>query len=221
MSPTNIGGRHGITRRRLLGGALAGTAVLAGVPTPARADSPPVEPLASADISRHLAAITGDREAITLHRDLISDGWDPAVHRAVGHRAAPESIDEPYDVVAIAYTDQTGDDQAVLLWAASDSVPTRTYRISDSDASQAELKTTVADGRHLHTDVIRFDPSIWWWFCSRVNWACVLSVAGAWAGTIAACGACIIDPSRLTCLACVGAAVSASGGTLGCSFCAR
>lgn len=209
----------GITRRRMLGGALASTAVLAGVPTPTSADPPNVQALSAEAIDRHLSSIHRDTLAQQLDEDLTSDGWQRDLSGIIGHRSPETSELGQYDVVAIPYHHQQHDEQAVLLWSDTPSLPTQVRQIDRVEDGHVRMRTTLVDGDGNLSRGHVTSPMIWWFFCSSVNWACVLSIAGAWAGSIAACGSCMLDPSRLTCLACIGAVMSATGATLGCSVC--
>ena len=208
-----------ITRRTLLGGTMATTAALFGVPTTSSARTPPVEAISSERLERHLTEIQVDAGVRRLHQDLLEAGFEPSITEAVGHRASEAATSEPYDVVAIPYQQEGVDEEAVLLWSDSPELPNQIRRIEPPTAGTVTMRSTVLDGPGISTEVIRYDLAWRGFFCRSINWSCLLSVAGAWAGTIAACGACVIDLSRLTCLGCIGAAVSATGGTLGCSFC--
>lgn len=57
--------------------------------------------------------------------------------------------------------------------------------------------------------------------CGLPDWGCINTLAGAYAGEIAACSACYSAPSQLTCVPCLGTVIEqlASGETPICCFC--
>lgn len=208
----------GITRRHLLGGAIAGTITLAGLPTPATGSEIPVTPLSQPQLDRHLLAVDSDSDATELHRALAADGWRRNRRQAVAHRATEG---EPYDVVAIPYHHDDHDGDTILLWSDHEAFPTQVRRIDTSEPVGARMYAIVPGHDGLQTMSARLSPQLSFLLCSRINWTCVLSIAGAWAGTFATCGTCFFDPSRLTCLGCLGAVLSATSATMGCSICGR
>lgn len=203
-----------ISRRSLLAAAGLSALALSGTPTASArggSDRLVTQP-GLMQRFRLLRRTQTDEQATALWSSLEQDGWSAQAGDAIMHRTDPDDGD-PYHTVAVPF--ERGDDEAVLLWTDDGPFPTqtRTFRQLDSRRYRATQHLRGPDGPTATEEVLRVNL-----VCSP-NWTCVLSVAGAWAGTIAGCGACVIDPSRLSCLSCVGSALSATGATLGCSFC--
>lgn len=209
-----------VTRRRLLGGVIGTTAALTGVPTPSGGgtETPPVDALSSTQLLRRLPTIIADSEVRELHSDLSSAGWRAKLSDAVGHRSPPAEEGDPYEVVAVPYERPADGHDAVLLWTGTDGIETQSRWIEPVNDQRFEMRTATVDSGSVNAIRIDVDPAFWWYYCS-INWSCLLSVAGAWAGSIAACGVCLAEPTRLSCLSCAGAVSGAIGGTLGCDVC--
>lgn len=205
----------GITRRRLLGGALAGSTALVGLPRPTSAEPRPAS-LDQGRLRHHLRRIEADGQVRRLHRQLVDAGWRQHQEGAVGHRA-PDP--DGFEVVAIPYSHESTDADGVLLWSTDEDIEPQIRRMAPTGEGTVRMRTTVLRGESTMSSTAIVNPALFGFLCRDINWTCVLSIAGAWSGSIAACGACFFDPTKLTCLSCVGAAMSAMGTTLGCSYC--
>ncbi|MFP4591404.1 MAG: hypothetical protein ACLFM8_08095 [Halobacteriales archaeon] len=152
-----------------------------------------------------------------LRRELIENGYRPEISMAAVARTIPTE-DPAYHTVAIPFR-RHDDAQAVVLWTDQGPFEAQAREFLPRGDDRLELRGHALEGDGVTTTTVTVDPNVWWWICSDLDWACVLTVAGAWASTFAACGACVLDPSKLTCLACIGAVLSAGGSTLGCDIC--
>ncbi len=210
-----------ITRRRLLGGAIGTTAVLTGVPSPTagRGSEIPVSSLSSMQIVRRLPELVADRDVRKLHAELRKDGLRPALKGAVGHRAPESTPAGPYNVIAIPYLDSNRSQEGVLLWTDGDVIQTQSRQILPGDSEPLEMHTSLIEANGITSIVTPVNPEFWGFFCWDINWSCLFSIAGAWAGAFGSCATCVIEPSRLSCFVCAGAVSSALGTTLGCDIC--
>lgn len=218
--PTNETQNASISRRHLLGSALAGGIALLGVPKPVRGgdEDIPVTGVDGSEAEAYLDRAWTDADVQQLHAELAIDGFEPHLDEAIVQFT--ETADRSYHTVAIPFHDHANSKlEAVILWSDTDIVPIQRRTFTPVGDGEFEMESVIItpDGRLEGTTTVT--PDIWWWFCSDLNWSCVMSVAGAWAGAIATCAGCVIDPSKLTCLACIGAVLSATGGTLACEFC--
>lgn len=222
MSPTTDPSTNSdepvLNRRRLLAVAGAGIAAAGLAPGVARGDDADAEVTEPSRAARWrlVARAVGDPTSNRLLRELRPDGARPRPDDAIVRRTALSNGDR-YHTVALPI-DLQGDVEAVLLWTDDGPFPTQ-LRTFDRDDEGVRMRTLSAEGDATVASTATVEPAFWWYLCSDLNWACVLSVAGAWAGAIASCGACVVDPSKLTCLACIGAVLAATGGTLGCEWC--
>lgn len=205
-----------ITRRRMLGGAVATTALLAGVPRPSSARSQPPVALSNQQLRDRIRTIDADPTAMGLQQMLRQEGWERDRSATTGHHA-PDL--DGHEVVAISYDHPSRAGQAVLLWSDSDAIDTQIRRFTPERDGRTRMVTTVGTRRASNTTTAIVPPDRFGLLCTDINWSCLLSIAGAWAGTFATCSSCLLDPSRLTCLSCASSAVSAAGTTLGCSPC--
>lgn len=219
-SSKNLPVEQNMSRRRLLGGIIGTTAVLTGLPSPATGgdEDPAITALSSRMITRRLASMMFDTEARALHRDLRNDGWRPQFTETVGHRAPESAEQDTYDVLALPYHKPGRSKEAVLLWTDNEAIKTQTRRIHREDRYSLDMATTTVGVDGLTTTTISVTLEIWWIFCD-VNWSCVFSIAGAWAGSVASCATCLAEPTRISCLSCAGSVASAVGSTLGCDIC--
>ncbi len=210
-----------VSRRRVLAGAGAGLLALGpGVigsarGTPAGGDvTTPSRFRRGLDTREALRSDTVRR----LRRELVADGYRPRIGDAIVHRSSPEEGPD-YRTVAIPFEHERDDAEAVILWTDDGPYPVQARRFVREDDDRVRMHATQVDGATATTSTAEVSPAFFGWFCWDVNWACVLSVAGAWAGSIGACAACISDPSKITCISCVGAVMAATGATLGCDWC--
>lgn len=147
-----------------------------------------------------------------LVAEVEADDWTVNAHDAIVLRTDDSS--GRFHTVGIPLDRR--DDQGVILWTDDGPYPVQSRRFRPIVDDRFTMRTTLM--RDPPITAIGTVESFSFGFC-RINWPCVLSIAGAWAGTIAACGACLIEPTRLTCLSCAGAAAGAIGTTMGCSVC--
>ncbi|MFW6449159.1 MAG: hypothetical protein ACOC0X_06420, partial [Halobacteriota archaeon] len=126
--------------------------------------------------------------------------------------------DPAYHTVALRFHRDDGA-QAAVLWTDQGPFPIQAREFVPRSADRLELRGHAVEGAEVTTSSATVDPNIWWWICSDLDWGCVLSIAGAWAATFASCGACVLDPSKIVCISCIGAVLSAAGTTLGCDVC--
>lgn len=158
------------------------------------------------------------REVRRLRRELIADGYRPRIRDAIVHRSTPEQ-GPAYRTVAIPFERGRDGAEAVVLWTDDGPFPVQARRFVPESNRQVKMRTRQLDGGTALDTTTTISPEFWWWFCWDLDWGCVLSVAGAWAGSIGACAACVADPSKITCISCVAAVLSAAGATLSCDWC--
>lgn len=224
-----------VSRRRLLASMGIGAFGLSmGIPT-AEGRAPEVEVSAPGRRARSaLRRQALDDDAVDdLLADLDRRGWRRANGDTVVLRSEGPDFD-PYHVVALSLERPNEAGQAVVLWTDDGPFPAQAREFIPIDdptppigrprpfapiQPSIEMRATVVDGGDLTMETITFEPEFWWYFCSDLNWSCVLAIAGAWASAIASCAACVADPSKITCLSCIGAVLTAAGTTLGCDWC--
>lgn len=206
-----------VSRRALIGAVATGGLLATGTSFAHAVEEPtPVRTLDGAETATLVERARQDRQVAVLADELAADGWEPDPDGAIAHRTDVE--DHPtHHTVAIPF--HRGEAEAVVLWTDAGPFPTQSRRYVQQADGSVEVEATMFtdDGRVDAADII--PPERLDLFCWSLNWTCVLSVAGAWASAIATCAVCVIDPSKLTCLACIGAVLSATGGTIGCDFC--
>lgn len=159
-----------------------------------------------------------DEQVRDLRQSLIEDGWRPVMKDIIVLNSAGETEKE-YHTVTIPFTRPNTDDQAAVLWTDDGPFPVQARTFTTLSEDEIQMDTTLVEQDGLTTESVTIVPDFWWWFCSDLNWPCVLTIAGAWAGAFASCAACLLDPTRITCLSCIGAVLAATGGTLGCDWC--
>lgn len=209
-----------VSRRRILAavgtGAFATTTAIPGV----AGDETEVEVTDVDDVDRHvlLEQVLDDHRVHRLQESLQGEGWQPVLEDAIVLRSQGDTF-ERYHTVAIPFSLSESDDQATILWTDDGPFPIQARSFTTLEDGSVRMYTAIVEDDELTTATVEFEPDFWWYICSDINWPCVLTVAGAWAGAIASCAACIIDPTRITCLSCIGAVLAATGGTLGCDIC--
>lgn len=216
------------TRRRLLstmGSAGLGVAGMSAISSQeAAAAMEAVDEVSGRERATIIRDALGSRDVRRLLRRLGRDGYRPRFADARVLETVDERENVDYNTVSVPFEARGSDEQVVLLWTDSEHFETHARVMDHLGGTRWETTSYVTDGGRVRTSSGRFDlaeadevrAQLW---CNDLNWSCTLSVAGAWAGTIAACGACVVDPTKLTCLGCLGAVLSATGGTLGCDFC--
>lgn len=216
------------TRRRLLstmgtaGLGVAGMSAISSQEVAAAKEA--VDEVSGRERAAVLRDALGSRDVRSLFRRLVRDGYSPRFADARVLETVDERENLDYNTVSIPFEARRSDEQVVLLWTDSDHFETHARVMDHLGGTRWETTSYVTDGGRVRTESGQFDlaeadevrAQLW---CSNINWSCTLSVAGAWAGSIAACAACAADPTRITCLSCIGAVLSATGGTLGCDFC--
>lgn len=210
-----------LSRRRVL--AVAGAGALASVPgVVGTASGQPARETVVRPSGRRRSAIRdralADPAVERLRAELTAAGYRPDRASTVVARTSPDE-GPAYHTVVLPFDRAGTDAQAAVVWTDRGPFPVQAREFRPLGDGTLAMRSHVLEGDDLVTATETVDPSFWWWICSDLNWPCVLSIAGAWAGTFASCGACILDPSKLTCIACVGAVLSATGATLGCDWC--
>ncbi len=219
QSPESDRSAPTINRRRLLAAAGAGVPAVgaAALPAAARGDHRATvttpNPLRRFRLTRRALA---DERVDQLVENLRVEGWYRDRGAAIHQTTQPDGPD--YTTVAIPFARSSDDAQAVVLWTDDGPFPVQTRRFIP-DGNAYRMASTMVDEAGLRRGTGQVEPAFIWFFCFDINWTCVLSIAGAWAGTASSCASCLADPSRLSCLSCAGSILSALGTTVGCSIC--
>lgn len=224
MSPTTedaeVPSEPVVTRRRVLAAAGAGIVAMGVAPGVAEAADTDVTVTQPDPVTRRRlrAKALADPESVRLLRGHDQGGWHPRREEAIVHRTDIPDVGH-YHTVSVPLDAPDLDGESVLLWTDEGPFPTQIRSFLERDDGSVRMTSTTLEEGTTVTEMGTVQPTFWWYFCSDLNWACVLSVAGAWAGAFASCAACVADPTKLTCLACIGAILTATGGTLGCEWC--
>jgi len=214
----------GVSRRAVLDGVAGAGAAIGGLGVApavgAVEDSDRVHRVTGRQRRAVLSTARSDDAFGRLSRALAGDDARARIEDA--QVLLTDDGDARYHTVTVPFEAPDGE-QAFVLWSDGDRVPTQARRYVRRGSREWSVTSHwVEDGgvrsrsAAFAVDPDEVDAEVW---CGDLNWACVLSIAGAWIGTIASCGACVADPTKLTCLACIGAVLSATGGTLSCDFC--
>lgn len=176
------------------------------------------------DRKQALAAALSDSRTKQIRGEFLDAGYRPAVNEAYTVRSNHEG--RQWDTVVIPFRDgePTDEIQTYITWSNNPEyeVQVAGYHIvhrepDDEEAYWDVTSYRVADGEVL----VETDQTPNFLGCNNISWGCVLTLAGAYSGTIAACGSCVASSGWLVwaCAACVSAILSAGGATLLCPWC--
>lgn len=173
---------------------------------------------------RLVGQVMSDRKAQKIRKALIQDGYQPDPENAYANQTRHEG--ETWNTIVIPFKDgnPSQEEQTYLVWSDN---PDYEHKVSgfhiehfDPDSGEGyweHTAYTVEDGKVVRE--LQETPNFLG--CNNVNWGCVLTLAGAYGGTIAVCGTCAGSSGWLVwaCAACISAILGSSGATLSCSWC--
>jgi len=219
--------------------AVAGSATL-GLPAVAErakaaAEDTEVTEVTGRDRGRLLSSALRDRRTRTLFRETVSGGRvHPEVHDAYLYRTETDS--DAWHTVVIPFSSDESDERIYLFWSDNEDYETQVSvsRISRTRTDDGETAWTVVEsfpdgdavttteldvGRLASNDGVTTQDHFLG--CHNPNWGCILSTAGAYAGTIGACGSCAASGGWLipACASCIGTILGSAGLTISCDYC--
>lgn len=211
------------TAASALGVSVAGLASLTRE-VKAAADEHDVEQLKGRDRRTALADALSDSRTKDLRSELLNRGYRPAVNDAYTVRS--EGNGEAWRTVVIPFRDGDPSQQTQTYIAWSDNTDyeqqvsahhVERYVPEDNEPYWVATSLYFEGGNivEAQTEIPNFLG------CNNVSWGCVLTLAGAYTGTIAACGSCAASGGWLVwaCAACISAILSSGGATLLCDWC--
>jgi hypothetical protein len=222
-----------ISRRSLLkssAGTAAGIAAFTGMVTETSAEEVPVQitELERGDRGRVLSRALSDRDVKLLKSEFVKNGWTPRISEATIVRTVDDANGVTYHTVQIPFETKSDGEQAHLLWGDIPAIKTQgrhythiegitwnetSYWVDEnsvqSTSTERDVDVPEADGVGIQA----------WCLPWKIHWGCVLVIAGAFATTYGSCGICVADPTRYTCIICVGAVLGGTGGIAMCTWC--
>ena len=237
MSDTNddrelldqFGGRRSFLKRTAtVGTAAVGLSTAVGSVS---ADDVVVEPVDGPKHKRLVSSALRDRRTRGVLRTGTSGrGIAPNVDDAQTYRT--ETPSATWNTVVVPFTTRTAD-ELFVFWSDNDAYETQVSLVRVSDGRNERgytVSETLPDGStHTRenatlaelTGVDRDEASTQILGCDNPNWGCILSTAGAYAGTIGACGACASSGGWLVpaCASCIGTILGSAGLTISCDYC--
>ncbi|PSQ26898.1 hypothetical protein BRD03_08675 [Halobacteriales archaeon QS_9_68_17] len=228
-------GRRSFLRRT----ATAGAATL-GLPAlveraRAAGEEADVTEVTGGDRGRVLSSALRDRRTRTLFRETVTGRRvRPDVGDAYTYRTATDA--DAWHTVVVPFESDDRSEQIYLFWSDNDDYETQVSlsRVSrDRTAADGSVWTVVEsfpDGETVTTEEFDIgapasDDEVTtqdhFLGCHNPDWGCILSTAGAYAGTIGACGACAGSGGWLVpaCASCIGAILGSAGLTISCDYC--
>lgn len=222
-----------LSRRAILrnsAGTGLGIVALSGLTSSVAAaeESVDVTTLESGERGRVLSSALSDPVVKRLRSRFVENGWAPEIHRARVVRTEDHDRSIEYHTVQIPFDVGTEGEQAHLLWSDSDVVETQgRYYVHVADRTWRETSYWVegesvrSDSAERSVDIPEPDDVSAQAWCApwNIHWGCVLVIAGAFATTYGSCAICVGDPTRYTCLVCIGAVLGGTGGIAMCTWC--
>lgn len=169
-----------------------------------------------------LGRALGDSRTSKIRKQLVGAGHTPEVAEAYTVRTELEG--ERYHTVVIPFSTREANTQAYIAWSDNPSyeVQVAGFHITHRTPPNQEAYWDIT---FLHVEagevVVEEDQLENFLGCSNVNWGCVLTLAGAYAGTFIVCASCVATSGWLitSCAQCIAAILGSAGATLTCDWC--
>lgn len=212
---------------------VAGTAAVPVAGKDSRSDVE-VEEVTGSDRRELLSRVFSDRRTWSVIRNgpPLRTG-SPTIDEAfVYYTNAPT---ETWYTAVVPFAVESPGNHVYLLWSNNDDYETQVSlaRISRNRTAAGEPTWTITEtlpgGESITAEEVTIadltggdgEATTQILGCSDPNWGCILSTAGAYAGTIGACGTCAGSSGWLVpaCASCIGTILGSAGLTISCEWC--